>query len=363
MSSEARQDGPPRGVNIIGWMSMQAGLATACRMNAWAIKEAGFETVENDFPHGLLHPNKCTVRYDTNYFHFQPDHWTFPTDLLEKLMEGRRNIAYWAWETSKVPPLYLEWTKKLDQVWVPSTFVKEALAGAHCPVHVVPHAVDVPKMGDDSKRPSTFRVLFSFDGKSSVVRKNPFAVVRAFQKAFPGADEDVQLVIKTHALCPEMEDALDTIESMDRRIQVVHGYVSEDWLAHIYDTCHVFLSLHRGEGFGLHLAEAMARGLVVIATNWGGSLDLLKKPGAEIIADQNCILVASSPIKVADGYYGRHESEWAEPNVAHAAAVLQATRDHWGNDGLKFMRMSARRRITEHFSRERLVNRIKELLA
>lgn len=333
---------------------MEAGLATACRMNAQAIKAAGFETVENDFPKSLLHPNRCTVRYDTNYFHFQPDHWNFPTNLLEQLMEGRRNIAYWAWETSRVPPLYLEWTKRLHQVWVPSRFVADALSGAHCPVHVVPHAIDVPEKIAETQG-SKFRVLFCFDGKSRVARKNPFAVIRAFQEAFPD-NADVELVIKAHALSLETMDALLAMSCHDPRIKPLCEYMEAQELEALYSGSRVFLSLHRGEGFGLHLAEAMARRLVVVATDWGGQLDFLKD-------GYNGFTVPCQLSTVHDAYYGRFPSQWAQPCIPKAADVLRFLRRHWGEEKIEEIRDNARHDVLRNLSREALIKRIQQLLS
>src|SRR2546425_1074766 len=95
----APTEGPPHGVNIIGYLSLQAGLTAACRMNAAAIEATGLPVTMNDFPSCLQAPNALHAKYDTNYFHFQPDHWVLPTNLLAEIMLHRKSIGYWAWET------------------------------------------------------------------------------------------------------------------------------------------------------------------------------------------------------------------------------------------------------------------------
>lgn len=333
-------------------MSLQAGLAAACRSNATAIKAAGFDTVENDYP-GCLYGDGVKLKYDTNYFHFHPDHWTLPQRLLQELKRYRRNIAYWAWETDRAPDLYREASKTLDAVWVPSTYVREALGEMHCPVHIVPHAVpttsqNAPRRG----RPGKFRVLFAFDGKSRIARKNPFGAIRAFQLAFPRMDE-VELVIKAHALPVEIRDAIKTLAAADPRISLLEGWAPVEQVEQIYRKSQVFLGLQRSEGFGLHLAEAMAHGCVVITTGYGGHVDFIKD-------QDNGYLVPFKKVKITDQYY--QGSEWAEPDIHAAAERLAWVHDMYDGPLMEQLRRRAWQTVKDQLSPQALVDRVKDLL-
>ncbi len=343
-------EGPPRGVNILGFLSLQAGLATACRMNVAAIKAAGFATVENDYP-VCFFQDRCHIVYDTNYFHWHPDHWTLPAELLAPLMEHRRNIAYWAWETDRAPDSYREFSRRLSAVWVPSTYVERALGEMHCPVHIVPHAVKKPRRRASKGRKGRFRVLCAFDGKSRVERKNPWAAVRAFQLAFERMDE-VELVIKAHSLSPEVRGALEAICAMDRRIVLQEGWMSAAELDQLYGRTNVYLGLQRSEGFGLHLAEAMAYGCVVITTGYGGHVDFIRD-------SLNGYLVPFKKVPITDDYY--RGSQWADPDVHAAGERLAWVHDMWDGIALETLRLQASR-IVETHSPAALSRRIASLL-
>jgi glycosyltransferase involved in cell wall biosynthesis len=344
------EEGPPPGVNILGFISLEAGLAAACRMNMAAIRAAGHATVENDYP-VCLFQGGCRIVYDTNYLHFHPDHWTLPANLLEELMKHRRNIAYWAWETDRAPDSYREFSKRLHAVWVPSTYVAAALGEMHCPVHVLPHAVQKPRRRAAKGRSGKFRVLYSFDGKSRVERKNPWATIRAFQIAFDRMDE-AELVIKAHSLPPEVREGLATVCAMDSRVKLMEQWIGADELTELYWKTNVFLGLQRSEGFGLHLAEAMAHGCVVITTGYGGHTDFIKD-------GFNGYLVPFKKVAITDAYY--RGAEWAEPDVHAAAEKLTWVYDMWNGPAVESIRFNASR-ITQTHSPQVLQARIAELL-
>lgn len=161
-----------------------------------------------------------------------------------------------------------------------------------------------------------FSVLTSLDGKSRIFRKNPFGAATAFQRAFPTQD-NVTLTVKCHDCPPSFERRLRDI--IGNRLAFVDGYVPAEDMQALMRRAHVFLSLHRGEGFGLHLLESMAAGLPVISTAFGGSMDYQH--------DGNSLLVPYTLTPATDAYYG--SGDWAEPDIDAAIAYLRSVYSQW----------------------------------
>jgi 2-polyprenyl-3-methyl-5-hydroxy-6-metoxy-1,4-benzoquinol methylase len=80
--------------------------------------------------------------------------------------------------------------------------------------------------------------------------------------------------------------------------------------------CDCYVSLHRSEGFGLTVAEAMLLSKPVIATRYGGTL--------EFTTDADAYLVDWTPIEVGEGAHPYPASgTWANPDLDQAAALMQ----------------------------------------
>ncbi len=188
-----------------------------------------------------------------------------------------------------------------------------------------------------------FLCLFAYDFHSYVARKNPEAAIAAFQEAFPPARQDVGLVIKTlgGARYPDALRPLEALARRDPRVMIRDVELTRDEVHGLQSVCDVFVSLHRAEGFGLSLAEAMLLGKPVVATGYSGNLAFMSAA--------NSCLVDYRLVPVREGEYpfGAGQS-WAEPDIAGAAAWLRRLeRDPSYRHALG---QSAARTIREHHS-------------
>jgi glycosyltransferase involved in cell wall biosynthesis len=164
--------------------------------------------------------------------------------------------------------------------------------------------------------------LFSFDFLSIAERKNPFALVQAFKRAFRPGDGAV-LLIKTvngpHAARPLRR--LEAAAADHPDIHVVDGYVSASEKDSTIAACDCYVSLHRSEGYGLTMAEAMAYGKPVIATAYSGNLDFMDEANSFLVPFR------LTTISRRRGPYSAGE-QWADPDVDAAAELMRYVYDH-----------------------------------
>ncbi|HEX4107187.1 MAG TPA: glycosyltransferase [Solirubrobacteraceae bacterium] len=234
-------------------------------------------------------------------------------------LQGPR-VAIWGWETDTIPDRW-KWAYPLvDEIWVYSRFVAGNLGRmAPVPVACLPPPVSMPSTSERLRLdvPDGFLFLFVFDYLSTLPRKNPVGLVRAFQRAFaPG--EGPQLLIKTinAPLRPLAREELRWAIEDRADIHLIDRSLSTAQRDALMNGCDCYVSLHRAEGFGLTLAEAMALGKPVIATGFSGNVDFMNP--------SNSLLVDYRPVRVGVDVeiYPAH-AVWAEPSVEHAAALMR----------------------------------------
>jgi glycosyltransferase involved in cell wall biosynthesis len=174
---------------------------------------------------------------------------------------------------------------------------------------------------------------YGFDLNSTAIRKNPMGALEAFQLAFPlphlpasfgreinnhPLSHQVALMIKSFP--PQAESAewhwLQLRAAEDPRIHLVVASLERDELLALYGCCDVFLSLHRSEGFGRGMAEALQLGVDVIATAYGGNIDFCTGPLAHPVRCQE-VPIPRGAYPCADGQV------WGEPDLDHAAELMQ----------------------------------------
>ncbi len=279
-----------------------------------------------------------------------------------KLAVDRRRqyvVGYWPWETTSLPEDWDHAYDFVDEVWASSRFLHDVYASrtarpvTHVPLHV---AVDNPTLGDDLRGLFDGRYTFLgvFDFHSRVDRKNPEGSIAAFRRAFPDRREPVQLILKTlHGdRRPADLDALRRLLGGDRRIAIVDGAVPRADLCGMIAAADAYLSLHRAEGFGRPLAEAMLLGTPVVATGWSGCADFLN--------EDTGFPVRSTLRPVAPHEYPFAAGSWAEPDGGHAADLMRFVYDHRASAATKAA--AAKHAIQRDFGRNAVAAALKRRL-
>ncbi len=226
-------------------------------------------------------------------------------------------VAYLAWELS-IPPDWPDLTPLVNEIWTTSAYSRSSLlkAGYKIPVHIVPH--NIPARPIHVRGSSRFTVMAMSDARSGLVRKNPGGAVEAFCKAF-GNDQAARLILKlngknaaSNGLHPS------TLREIERHsnVEIIDEYMDESDLNRLFYDVDVFLSLHRAEGFGLPMLEAMSRGIPVVATGWSGNTQFMDDSSAALVPFK-LISTKDDPVY---GHY--HQATWADPDISAAAALL-----------------------------------------
>ena len=241
-----------------------------------------------------------------------------------EIFAGRRNIGYWPWELPEWPEDWRDAFGLVDEIWASSRFIQDAMSlKSPVPVIYMPMAVSV-ETSPHSTRASfglaedRFQFLYIFDWNSFSARKNPFAAIEAFQLAFPDRSQPVGLVLKTMGLdesSPQGTRLMAMIRE-DPRVTLFNQTFDRTALLSLTALCDATVSLHRSEGFGRTLAEAMLLGRPVIATDYSGNTDFCR-PDTSALVPASLIPVGPTDYPHARGQF------WAEPSITAAAKALR----------------------------------------
>lgn len=337
---------------MVGVFRSRIGLGRGAELLAREMEGRGAQVTRVDATHAIgLEPN--TDRTDVAEFadlpalpvddlviHLNPPEFLHLLLGIGPLLLRRLSITgYWAWELDRAPRSWEASLSCVDQLWVPSRFVADALKGtfpgAAAPIEVVPYAVELdafaPPSPAERARARTklgfasddFVVLTSFSMLSTLARKNPIGAIEAFRQAFPASVAASKLVLRCldPDAFPEGLASLREAASGDRRIALEEVRARNSSIQDHYFAADLYLSLHRGEGFGLNLAEALLLGLPVVATGWSLTEWLARHP---LMHTMPSTLV---PVEDPQGVYDIPGAHWAEPDIAAAAEHLRRLRE------------------------------------
>jgi glycosyltransferase involved in cell wall biosynthesis len=247
--------------------------------------------------------------------------------LGPEFFADRYTVGFWAWEVSAFPDRFLDAFGYLDEVWVGSRHVRDAVAAkATVPVLAIPQPVSLPDASGDAVAPAGlpggFRFLFAFDYLSVFERKNPLATIEAFTRAFPPGS-GASLIVKSlnDAHDPESHRRLRAAAAAHPDVHLIERRLSSAERNGLMNAADCYVSLHRAEGFGYTLAEAMWLGKPVIATGYSGNVDYMS-PANSYLVDHRLVPIGPGHEPYpADGV-------WAAPDVDHAARLMREVFEH-----------------------------------
>lgn len=349
---------------LVGFLDRPSGVGTAARGLLAAAGSAGLRVAPVDcerpdeialWARRLLDPDAVSLLV------LNPDalarlaHRVGPERLA-----ASHSIGHWVWELEEFPSRFRPAGRVVREVWTPSEFVRRAIRrGLPLPVGLLPYAVApasaLPDRAAWGLAPETYAALTVCDLRSEVTRKNPQAVIAAFRRAFPRVGP-ARLIVKVQNVDhdPAAWRDLQSLAGGRPDVQFVNEVYDPRRMAALFASCDLYVSLHRAEGFGLCLAEAMAHGKPVLATAYSGSTDFVNfTTGCPI----GCRLV-EAPREF--GPYPRG-ARWAEADVAEAAARWRRLAE----DRERGHRLgeSAARRIAELYSPEAIGRQMRVGLA
>jgi glycosyltransferase involved in cell wall biosynthesis/SAM-dependent methyltransferase len=324
------------GVNVVGYFRSELGVGEAARQVVSALDACAVPLLPLHGPtiplarqgHSFSHLDHSDARYPVNVICMNADALAeFADQAGSRFFSDRYSIGLWFWEVTSPPAHgWRDAFAHLDEVWVPTRHVAEAVT-AVSPVPVVEVTIPVQMPPTSPLPPSSFGLpdeflfLFSFDYLSVFERKNPLATVRAFKAAFePGSGAALVLKCINH----ERDSAshAQLVEAIDAHpdIYLLDNYLAPGEKNALMATCDCYVSLHRSEGFGLTMAEAMYLGKPVIATDYSGNLDFMTERNSYLV-DYDLVPIGPD----ADPY--PTQGTWAEPKVQHAATLMRAVFD------------------------------------
>ena len=327
----AGERGPAWGVNIVGYFRSELGTGEAARQLVSALDAArvpllpvhGRVIPPNRQGHGFAQLDYTAARFPVNLICMNADMLgDFAAQAGPGFFDGRYTLGMWFWEVEQFPAKWLSAFDHVDELWLPTDHVARAVGAlSTVPITKITLPVEMPPLLPATRAqlglPAGFLFLFSFDHHSVFERKNPLALVEAYTRAF-APDDGAVLVIKSINADSDRSSHDRLLAAAQGRpdVHIVDGYVTSAEKNQMVAACDCYVSLHRAEGFGLTMAEAMYVDRPVIATGYSGNLDFMDTHNSFLVDHR---LVEIGP----DAAPYPAEGSWAEPDIDHAAALMR----------------------------------------
>lgn len=328
-SSPPPLSGP--GINVAGYLASEKGVGEGVRSDIRALEAAKIPYVLNNFSDsGSANIDSSFTRFSkenphrVNLIHVNADQVPhFVRHQSPSYFKDRYNIGFWAWELAQIPPEWLPSFQWLDEVWVPSQFNLDTISRVSpVPVVRMPHCIPARKPARRLDRAhfglpkKQFIFLFLFDFHSFLERKNPLGLIRAFRRAFRRQDNAMLIIKGSHAEdCPAELAALQKAAE-GANVQFFNAILKREEVTALMGLADCYVSLHRSEGFGLTLAEAMQLGKPVIGTAYSGNMDFMNSSNSFLV-NHRMIEIQQDHGCYKKGYW------WADPDLEHASQQMR----------------------------------------
>lgn len=357
------------GVNLIGNICAESGLGQSCRLVASALDKTGFPLsiykyeqlgAEGQGDHSWENRLSKELPYDVNLIHINPHELGLAFIQQDaSVWNYRYNIGYWLWELEEFPDEWIPCFQCLDEIWAPSEFICDAIRKkTTLPVRCMPYYVDV-HIGTIYDRKhfgipeDKFLYLMMYDQSSCMERKNPIGVLNAFKMAFEKENENVGLVIKINNPTPESRKQIRSVLDGYTNVYLIEETLSRDEVNSLTKCVDVVVSLHRAEGFGLVLAEAMLLGTPTVATNWSSNTEFMNENVACMV-DYELITIEKDmpPFKAGN--------RWADANLNQAAGDMKKLYED--KEYYEMIRKNAKEYAEEKLGMDQAAGRMRERL-
>jgi glycosyltransferase involved in cell wall biosynthesis len=319
------------GVDVVGFLHAEHGIGQAARLVVEALRAVQTQVSTTSY--------RNTPSRQSYPFH-SDEIGTYKTVIMavnaeinkdirntfgEYFFSGTYVIGQWFWELEKAPKWFSDSYQYVNELWAPTRFIEEMLkreVPKGVAVQYMPLPLKVPQVNTTVTRSelgidNRFMYLFTFDFMSVMKRKNPLGLVEAFRSTFTDG-EGPQLVIKCINGKSRPEGIAQLLQACAGRsdITVIDKYLDADHAAALMNLCDCYVSLHRSEGLGLTIADAMLLEKPVIATGYSGNLDFM--------TPETSYLVPWEKVKVGRGAEGYDPSaHWADPDLLEAGNLMR----------------------------------------
>lgn len=322
-------------IEVIGFFHSISGIGESARLCAQQLAADGYRvkctSVEKFFRKSQeiewqWQDNTADTEINCRIYHLNPP--MLPPVILQMGLSNFKktyNIGYWAWELEAIPAEWIKAIRYMNAIFTPSNFTTLTIKNyTHIPVLTATHPVrrstassgirtrlDIPEQA--------FLVSNIFSFGSAMERKNPMGLITAFTKVFSEID-DGYLVLKANAGAntPEKQNVLQAIAAHPN-IRLIDEHWSRADVLGLIESSDLYASLHRSEGFGLTIAEAMLLDTPTLVTAWSGNMDFC--------TEENSFLVGYKPIKVNSTHPEFQEFEnstWADADIQQATQLLKS---------------------------------------
>ncbi|AYV21224.1 glycosyltransferase [Vibrio mediterranei] len=351
------------GVNFFGSHQTSDGIGRAAALNLECLRHAGIEVDEYVLSRPVARQSGNdtlideelikNLRHKINIFQFSA-RWVphYFSQVPQGALDGFYNIGYWFCEVQKIPSQWASQLRYFDEVWTASAFCQNAIIRtAHIPVMNIPLLIEnqvltnnISQKLADNCNVSRIRYLSIFNTYSDAERKNILFSIRAFLTAFKPSDK-VEYVIKVSNLeyDSRLKKILDNVAQTYSSIKVIDGYVPDEVITNLYESADVYISLHRAEGFGLTISDAMAKGIPVITTDYSGNMEFCRHKDTNLV-ESDLVNVGHERLRY------KANDVWAEPKLESAVIIMQDIYNNYEEHLRKAQR--ARARLKNEFSIE-----------
>jgi len=282
--------------------------------------------------------------------------------LNNPALVGKYFIGFAVWETDILPKKWPLLLSLYDEIWTASKFCKSLIEQAVSNVSVIPHVIE----GKKPARPQAIRNLkkhLDYDEScfyfytiltNSDGRKNIHAAIRALAPIVRSGK--ARYIIKGDV-------PVEYVGKIPPGIQFLSGSLTEAAIAALHDSCHVYVSAHHAEGWGLCLSDAMGYGNLVVATGYSGNMHFMTAensvPVRYALNNIDEKIIQEMDAKVKPGYWST-DMKWADVDENDLQLKAQRCTENWSD--YEGVRLQGQKDIAQ-FSHKKVALIIEERIA